>query len=115
MKLSDGEREMLEKVHLLSGQTIETVKEVLEGIVTQMVFDFLEERPTSFPLIGDMKLDYLGDSIEDGARKARVHMTFDPNNFLAKVIGQLVDGEENEIEKLYKRKIRISLEGLASE
>lgn len=110
MRPSDGEREMIEKVHLLTGQNIETVKEVLEGVVTQIVFDFLESKPTEFPLVGKMTLEYLGDTIESGAKVAQVDMIFEPSELLLRTIGQVIDGEESEIEKLFKRKIRIDLE-----
>ncbi len=115
IRFSNKEHAFIQKIHYLSGLPSEDIKEVWEAIVTQTIFNYMEDKPTSFPLIGEFNFKHIDDFISRGKKEAIIETEFVPCDFLKKIIGQIKDGEETEIEKLFKRKIRNSLEKIIIE
>lgn len=64
-----------------------------------------------FPLIGDFEFVYQGDVLKDKGKQAQVSLKFHPDDYLLRVIGQIKDGSENEIEKYLKQKNASIFEG----
>lgn len=109
--MTDADKRILsKKIQLLSKRSKDDVEEISQAYVIQMLFDFLEDKETSIPLIGSFRFTYDGDKIENGERKALFVTEFNIDPFLQKVLGQATDGEETDIEKIFKQKLKSQLE-----
>jgi len=105
----EEKKSVTKKLQLLSKHSKADIQEMLEALVIQMMFDYLEGKETYIPLIGSFKFQFKGDEIVDGTRRAIVRTEFTIDEFLQRVIGQAEDNEETEVEKIFKEKIRQQL------
>ena len=112
LKLYKKEKEVVHKVHLLTGKPYEDVKEVFEGILYMVLLSYLEKEPIYFPFFGDMEIKYLKDKYTQNGRVAEIDIDFSPNDFLLRVIGQIEDKEESDLEKFLKGKIHTILKSM---
>lgn len=113
MKFID--KDMYEKVRLLSGQTIEETKNFFEALTTIIVLNYLEKIPTIIPQLGSLSLKYEGDEeLKDGIR-AIVTPEILLDDYLLKNIGQVEDGVESDIEKKLKKKMSNSISEILGE
>lgn len=115
LKLSKNEREVFQKVHLLSGKSYEEVKEVMEGFIYLGVLSYLEKEPVVIPFFGELSIDFIKDIVVQEGREAELDFQFEPSKFLARTIGQIEDKDESDLEKMLKGKIHSSLEELMNE
>lgn len=115
LKFSKQEREALHRIHLLSGRSYEEVREVYEGFLYSIVLSYLEKEPICFPFFGDMEIRFLKDSITENGREAELDISFQPSKLLKRIIGQIEDREETDLEKILKAKIHESLNDLLDE
>jgi len=115
LKLSKAEKEVFQKIHLLSGRSYEDVKEVMEGFIYLGVLSYLEREPITIPFFGALTIDYIKDIITQNGREAELDFQFQPSLFLARTIGQIEDEDESDLEKLLKDKIHSSLEDMMKE
>ncbi len=111
-KFSKEEKDVFHKIHLLSGRSYEEVREVYEGFLYSMALAYLEKEPIYFPFFGEVEIRFIKDNITEDGRKAELDVTFTPNDFLKRVIGQIEDKEESDVEKILKDKIHESLNDL---
>lgn len=111
-RFSKEEKDVFHKIHLLSGRSYEEVREVYEGFLYSIVLAYLEKEPIYFPFFGEMEIRFLRDIIIADGRQADLDIKFKPNDFLKRVIGQIEDKEESDIEKILKDKIHESLNDL---
>jgi len=111
MKRTIEEEIFIEKVRLISGKSKYEINDVISSIITLLVLDYLEGKETSFPLFGKIKLSInsLKPTLVHGKKETFLIVNVIPHSFLKKVIGQVIDGEENEIEKILKKKIQYLL------
>ncbi len=101
MRLLQSEKDTIEKIRLFSnGLTYEQCKIFFETLITYLTFNFENNKETIIPYLGMIELIYDGDSITEKGREAKVSLKFEPNDNIKKIIGEIVDNEEdNEIEK----------------
>lgn len=99
-------KEAIEKVHLISEQSLEDTKIFFEALLTYIVLNFAEGQPTVLPGIGELHIQHLHDDITSEGKKAVLQLDFFADDYLTKNIGQIVDKEESEIEKRYKARIK---------
>ena len=111
-KLSKEEKDAFNKIHLLSGHSYKEVREVYEGFLYSVVLSYLEKEPMFLPFFGEIKIDFLKDTVVDKGRQADISVSVEPSDFLKRVIGQVEDREESDIEKILKDKIHESLDDL---
>jgi hypothetical protein len=97
---------MYERLHLLSQEPIESVKNVLDAVLTLLVLNYAEGEETSIPGIGVIKTKYNGDHMVATGKQAQIMLTVIPDDVLIKNIGQVEDKVESDIEKRYKMKIK---------
>lgn len=105
VKFSKEERDFLHKVHLLSGKSYENTKAVFEGMLYLYILSFLEKEPIMIPFLGEFNIKYIKDVLSAEGRDSEVQVDFEPNVFLRRVIGQIEDQEETDVEKMLKERI----------
>ena len=115
IKLSDESYNFVQRIHFLSGFSLEDIKEIFEAILTQIVFDYMEEKSTHLPYLGELYIEHIDDIVMGGKKEAVIKITLSPEDIVKKIIGQIADKEETDIEKMFKRKIKNSLEKMLTE
>jgi len=95
----------LEKMKLLTGEPVEKIRVFFENLTILSIFDFLDNKETPIPFMGDINISR-GE--KDGPISFTI--TMNPNQMLAKNINQILLGQESDVEKVLKKKIRSSLE-----
>jgi hypothetical protein len=113
MKINPESRSTIEKIRLISGTTYDQCKEFFESLITHISLNYLEEKETYIPYIGSFKFIYDGDTIDSEGKEAKIKIEFSADPNLKKIIGQIVDGNEMEIDKMLFKKIRYELEDIA--
>ena len=112
-KFSQEEKDLIYRIHLLSGKPLSDITEMFESFCLCTVLSCLEGEPLQIPMVGEMEVKYSGEDISALGKEAKVEIQVKPNKFLKKVIGQIQDGEESDIEKSFELKIRNILKSLA--
>lgn len=115
MKFLKQEREVIHKIHLLSGRSYEEVKDVYEGFLYSIVLSYLEKEPIYFPLFGEIDIHFIKDKMTKGGREAELEIIIQPHEMLKRIIGQIEDGDETDLEIILKNKINKTLEVLLEE
>ena len=106
MKITKEEEMFIEKMHLISEKTHDEIKDMFTNIIMLIIFNFIEGKDSYLPLLGILKIDYLGDKIINSKREVDLKLNFEPHEYIKKIIGQIVDKEETELHKLLKKKIK---------
>ena len=105
MKLLVDEKDAIKRVSLISGQDYNLTKDFFESLVSFLIFNYIEGKDTTIPFIGN--LEFI-DTEEFPICK----FYFSDN--LKKIINQIKEeGMENEIKKIYERKIESELSIIA--
>ena len=111
-RFSKSEREILHRIHLLSGKSYEEVRDVFEGMLYLSVLSYLEKEPVVIPFFGEFDIKYVRDTVTKGGREAELDVDFTPNKFLKRTIGQIEDKDESDMEKMLKDKIHTIISDL---
>ena len=111
-KFSQQEKDLIYRVHLLSGKSMSDVTDMFEAFCLCSVLSCLEKESISIPMIGDMNITYDGEDISAIGKEAKVSINVVANKYLRKVIGQIHDGEESDIEKSFELKIKNILKSM---
>lgn len=106
MKFTKEEKDIIHRVHLLSGRSYDEVNEIFESLCLCAVLAFLEKEPIDIPLFGKMEVSYVGDSVTDKGLEAKLDIKVTPSPALKRVIGQIEDEVESDIEKSLQSKIK---------
>lgn len=104
MRIDSNSKSTLEKMKLISGEPQEKIRLFFESLCILSVLDYLDDKETPIPFMGDLKLEKVDDNT------LNFTMSISPNQMLSRNIAQILQGEESEIERLYKKKIRMALE-----
>jgi hypothetical protein len=117
LKYSKTDKDVINRLHLLTGRSFEDCKEIIEGFFIMAMLNYMDDEDPHMrvPLVGDFEFVYEGDVLKDKGRQAKVSLKFNPDDFLLRVIGQIEDGAENEIEKYLKQKNASIFEGFFEE
>lgn len=106
MKFTKEEKDIIHRVHLLSGKSYDEVNEVFESLALCAALAFLEKEPIDIPLFGKIEVFYKGDVLTEQGREAKLDIEVTPSPALKKIIGQIEDEEESDIEKSLQSKIK---------
>lgn len=108
MKFTQRDKEVIQKIHLLSGLPLDECKEFYKYQVTALILDYMENKSSHIPLIGDLKIEHLGDTYRNRkGREAVLSVEFSSDAFLNRAVGNIEDGEETEIhDSILRRDIR---------
>lgn len=102
---SKKEKEVIHQIHLLTGLPHKKVRKVFEGFLKYAYKQFLEKEEMLIPLVGSLTLRYLGDRENKRGREAQIDADFDADKYFKRIVGQTVDGEENDLEKHMKEEM----------
>lgn len=106
MRFTKEEKDIIHRVHLLSGKPYDEVNEIFEALCLCAVLAFLEKEPIDIPLFGKMNVTYTGEELTERGKEAQVRIDVDPSPALKRVIGQIEDEVESDIEKSLQAKIK---------
>ena len=109
-KLNAEGKDTIEKTRLVAGATYEQTKDFFESLYATLILNYLENKPTYIPYFGKLDFKYIGDEIKQGGKEAILSCTFEADYVVKKTVGQIIDGEETEIENLFLRKIKMELD-----
>lgn len=112
MRFTQEEKDLIYRVHLLSGKSLTDITDMFESFCLCAVLSYLEEESLNIPLIGKMDITYEGEEITALGKEAKVNISIEANKFLKKVIGQIKDGSETDLEKSLELKIRNIIKSL---
>lgn len=101
------EYNMLNRLHVFSGIKQEEIKDIFMSLVYEMILDYRNGHPSVIPNLGEIKFVYTGDSLrEDGLVDANIKVEVSLCQDMIRSIGQIVDGEESDIEKKLMNRMR---------
>ena len=109
MRATSENKDTIDKIHLLSGESKQSVRNLFEALASLIILNYMEKESTNIPFLGNIILEQHGNEITKEGKVAIVDIKIEPDNNLLKNIGQIDDGEETEIEKIFKRRIQESL------
>jgi len=109
LRVTSLNKESIEKIHLLSGESKQTIRTFFESLISLILLDYIEGESTNIPFIGTFSVKYTGDKIVNGKKEADIEVELKPDNNLIKNVGQVHDKEECDIEKMIKMRVRESL------
>jgi hypothetical protein len=109
LKLTNEGKDTVERLQLMTGLSKEQSRTFFESLLTLVVLNYLEGNTTYIPFIGHIDIDYLYDKFEGDTKKAVLDIAVNADDNLSRNIGQIEDGDESEIEEIYKRRIQGSL------
>lgn len=93
MKYTQEEKTTVEELRNLSKMPTKSVDSILRALMYVVLLNFSENETTKIPYFGELKIDYLGDKVEDGGRVADLYIDFKPSAKLIKNIGQFMDAQ----------------------
>ena len=105
-KVRKLELNMLNRLHTFSGLKQEDIRDLFMALAYEMIVDYRNGHTSTIPCLGELKLVYCGDSLRaDGLMDAKVEVQLDLSQDMIRAVGQIVDGEESDIEKRQMNKI----------
>lgn len=111
MKLTEKSKNSINDIGLITGISYEQSKDFFDSLLFYIVLNYLENKPTILPYIGEFKLIHNGDIITTDGRIANISIEYVPDDSVKKIIGQISDKENIvEIEEFLKSKIKNELE-----
>lgn len=104
------DRDALLKIHALSlGKvSFDDTDTILTQLLLQIGTDYAEGKSSFLPRIGEVVIDYVGETVDDGKAEAKLTVTITPSVLFKKMIGQIHDKtvptiiEENLMEYIMK-------------
>lgn len=112
MRFSQEEKDLIYRIHLLSGKSLMDITEMFESFCLCSVLSCLEKENIQIPLIGEMSVIYEGEEITALGKEAKVDINVKPGKYIKKIIGQIKDNQESDIEKSLELKIKKILKSL---
>lgn len=109
LKTTPEGRDTIERIHLLSGIGKENSKTFFESLLTLIILDYAEGEKTYLPFIGEISMNYKGDTYNGDFKKAIVDIDFKADDVLLRNIGQIQDNEETDIERNIEKKLQNAL------
>ena len=95
MKLSQQEKSVNETLRNISGESIETINNVLKALLYYTLMNYSEGENTLIPYFGRFSIKYLGDEILPEGRIAKLQTTYFPSDKMKLNIGMLEDVRAN--------------------
>ncbi len=105
MRITSVNKESIEKIHLLSGESKQTIRTFFESLISLILLDYIEGESTNIPFIGTLSIEYIDEKITNGKKEANIKVKLNPDSNLIKNVGQVQDKEECDIEKMIKLRV----------
>ena len=100
MPLSSKEKDALRNIRLLFGKPANEVHDLFESVGVAAVLSYLKKDCIVIPYIGEIKINYDGDSLTTKGKEAKLNCEFTPSPFLIRNIGQIEDKVDTDIERI---------------
>lgn len=95
--------------------TMEETTSLLESILIWSVLQYLDNSSFHIPYLGKLKIYYRGEDIVDGEKEARLSISVTPTDLLKRIIGQVEDNKNTEIDSAFIEKILYEIEAKLEE
>ena len=115
LKLEPQDKEIIHKTHLLCGKSEDDIRDVYDSLITAICMAYEEGEELRLPILGELKIQYNGDKIVGDKKEAQLEMSIIPSDHIKKIIGEIVDGGENEIQNNLVDKIMRCLKDFANQ
>lgn len=113
--LDKKDNRQIEELHLISGETLESIHNVMRAFVISFGLAYKENEWVRIPYFGDIFVKYLGDEETDEGNETEVSVLFEPHPSLRRLVGQIEDEEatgdhtRNDAYKLLMHMVKHSL------
>ena len=105
MKITQKNKLTIEKMHLISGESKSSIRNLFESLLVLLVLNHMEGELTNIPFIGTLSIEYIDEKITNGKKEANIKVKLNPDSNLIKNVGQVQDKEECDIEKMIKLRV----------
>jgi len=103
------EKEMITSISLLSKIPEVDVKKVFKNLILQIFLNYTQNKTSYIPYFGYINLKYEGDICKSDKLEAVLKLDINFDEYLKKNIGLYEDGDETDIEKSLKKKLKNDL------
>jgi hypothetical protein len=93
IKLTQDDVAVVEELRVLSDLSYEAMSKFFVAFASLVLGNYSEGRATHFPLLGDFKIKFIKDEVSSTGKAAILNVSFSPDMFLRRVIGQLEDSK----------------------
>jgi len=87
-----------------------SVKDIFTTLMLKIALDNYDEQPTHIPYIGKMKITKVGEVVDKGKKEAQLKIEIEPSKFLTRLIGQISDNTETDIDQFLIDSVIFELE-----
>lgn len=109
------ERALIQNIHVLSGESYDVVQNVIESFCLATMFGLLEKSKVVVPLLGDVTIKYNKDILVKDGKEADISLSIVPSAGLKRIVGQISDEQECDLETVLKKKIRKIVDELSKQ
>ena len=116
MIFNKDDEKTIKNIERYTGVPEVQIKKIFRTLINEVVCNYEDNNhvTTTIPLLGSINLNYNGDRVvrgEDGKhyKQADISIIFQSSEFLKRIVGQLSDGIETDIEKYLMNEIAKTL------
>jgi len=95
--------------------TMEQTISILESILVWSILSYLDGEPFHVPYMGNLRIDYKGEEIIDGEKEAILNISIQPTSLLKRIVGQIEDNKNTDIDSAFIEKILYEIESKLEE
>lgn len=85
--------------------SMEQTTTILESILIWVILSYLDDDSFRLPYLGDVKVHHDGDIIIGGEKEAQLTVTINPTDLLKRIIGQIEDNKQTDVDIAFIEKI----------
>lgn len=109
-RTTDDKEGMIALQSLSQKVTMEQTISILESILVWSVLQYLDDSSFHIPYLGSIKIRYKGEEIVDGEKEAKLDVSIQPTSLLRRIVGQIEDNRETDIDSAFIEKILHEIE-----
>lgn len=94
LSISQEDNQQIEELHLISGESIGSVSNVLRALFIAFSIAYKENEWLRVPFIGDMLVKHVKDETKPEGTEAEVNIILKPHKNLVRLVGQIEDEEK---------------------
>ncbi len=106
MLMTKQDRQSLNRMSLLFGQSLKTTKEFFESLAIFITLKYADGQDIDLHFLGRVTLQYKGDRVVKGGKEASVHAQLELADFLIRNVGQVEDGVLTDSERLLMERVK---------
>jgi hypothetical protein len=102
LQYNDDDRFTMDNISILTGISLEQIREVFEFLLLLQLTQFLDGHPINVPYLGSLKVEFEKDEMIRGHKRAILRTEFKDSELLKRIIGEIEDGENTTIMSILK-------------